>query len=200
MARKTLDIENLLNADVTARTIANQWQEYSTIRVKWTEEKKELRNYVFATDTRTTSNSKLPWSNSTTTPKLTQIYDNLKANYTAAIFPNSNWMRWSAEDQQAATKQKTNIIQAYMENKTRQGGFRTAVDRLIDDFILYGNCFATVEFTSEYNQVEEEYIPGYIGPKVRRISPYDIVFDPTASNFEAPDFFNPEDDLRRELE
>ena len=55
---------------------------------------------------------------------------------------------------------------------------------MIDDFILYGNCFATVEFTSEYNQVEEEYIPGYIGPKVRRISPYDIVFDPTASNFE----------------
>ena len=88
--KTVLDIENLLEPDLLATGIANRWTELAKYREKWLEEKKELRNYLFATDTSTTTNQKLPWSNSTTTPKLTQIYDNLKANYSAALFPNSN--------------------------------------------------------------------------------------------------------------
>jgi hypothetical protein len=70
-----------------------------------------------------------------------------------------------------------------MENKIRQSKFEREADKLIDDFVLFGNCFATVEFEQNYNEVDNEVIPGYIGPAIKRISPYDIVFNPTASSF-----------------
>ena len=178
-----LDVESLINADSLAKDIANKYNTFNSQRSGWIEECKELRNYVFATDTSTTTNKKLPWSNSTTTPKLTQIYDNLKANYTAALFPNRNWHRWEGGDRESSTKRKREIIQAYMDNKISQSGFEETIDKLVDDYILYGNCFATVEFVINYVEDEDQFIPGYIGPKVVRISPYDIVFDPTVSEF-----------------
>jgi len=180
---KPLDLEHLINPDNLACEISRKYITFNTLRQPWVAEKKELRNYLYATDTTTTSNKKLPWSNSTTTPKLTQIYDNLKANYSAALFPNSNWMRWQADDRASANKDKRDTIQAYMENKLRQGKFEGTAEKLIDDFMLYGNCFATVEFETNVTEIEGERIPGYIGPKLSRISPYDIVFDPTVSDF-----------------
>jgi hypothetical protein len=92
-------------------------------------------------------------------------------------------MRWEGDDRASVTREKRDIIQAYMENKLRQSKFESTADRIVDDFILYGNCFATVEFESNYTEIEGEFIPGYIGPKLTRISPYDIVFDPTVSEF-----------------
>ena len=184
MNSKTLDIEHLVDPDDVAREISDKFITWDKLRDSWTTEKKELRNYVFATDTRTTSNRQNPWFNSTTTPKLCQVYDNLKANYSAAIFPNANWMKWEGDDQEAVTKVKRDTIQAYMDNKIRQSKFQKEADKLIDDFVLYGNCFATVEFVKEVYEVSGEVIPGYIGPRLNRISPHDIVFDPTASSFE----------------
>lgn len=188
MTGKSLDVEYLLEPEMTARRISEFWVEWRDHKQRWTEEKKELRNYVFATDTRTTSNKENGWFNSTTTPKICQIYDNLKANYSAALFPNDDWMEWQAYDQDSETKKKRDTIQSYMENKIRQGDFVKIADTLIDDFILFGNCFATITFEQEYNEVGEagnEVVPGYIGPRLHRISPYDIVFNPTAPSFEA---------------
>lgn len=186
MAGKVLDVTTLVRPDTLASEIGQRWTEWSTFRNTWVEEKKELRNFVFATDTRTTSNNKLPWSNSTTTPKLTQIYDNLKANYYAALFPNSKWMRWEASDKASDTTLKKQVIQAYMDNKIRQSKFELEADRLLDDYILFGNCFATVEHVAEYTTLPDgTNVPRYIGPKVVRISPYDIVFNPIASSFES---------------
>lgn len=186
MAGTTLDIEKVIEPHSLAGSIATKWQEWDSLRSKWLEEKRELRNYVFATDTRTTSNSKNPWSNSTTTPKLTQIYDNLKANYSAALFPNAHWMRWESKDEISGSRAKRDVIQAYMETKLSQSEFETTADRLLDDYILYGNCFATVEWVEDYTVVDEttnETTIDYIGPKAVRISPYDIVFNPTAPDF-----------------
>lgn len=185
MVGKTLDVEHLLDPDTVASDISNKYQEWHSFKNEWITEKKELRNYLFATDTRTTTNNKNPWFNSTTTPKITQIYDNLKANYTAALFPNRNWMYWEADDRAGAHKAKRDTIQSYMENKIRQGDFIQAADKLLDDWIQYGNCFATITFEQEYTNLESgEVIPGYIGPKVHRISPFDISFNPVASSFE----------------
>lgn len=181
----TLDFEAIVEPHQLAAEITNQWNEWNTYRAKWIEEKKELRNYLYATDTKFTSNNKLPWSNSTTTPKLTQLYDNLKANYTAALFPNSNWMRWEADSRESAVREKRTVIQNYMENKVRQSNFETTMDRLVDDYILFGNCFATVEHMVDYAEVDGELIPQYVGPNVVRISPYDIVFNPISSDFES---------------
>jgi len=93
-------------------------------------------------------------------------------------------MGWQADDNERASKRKRDFIQSYMENKLRQSDFRNVVDRLVDDFILAGNCFATVEWDRNYTELESgETVEGYIGPKLVRISPYDIVFDPTAADF-----------------
>lgn len=184
MAGTPIDIKDLIHPDDLATEIVKKYMSWSDHRSGWLDEKVELRNYVFATDTKTTTNNKNGWSNSTTTPKLTQIYDNLKANYSAALFPNSDWMKWEAEDGDSAAKDKATVIKDYLENKLRQDNFETTADLLVDDFVLYGNCFATVEFVTEYNTVGQEVIPSYIGPRVKRISPYDIVFDPTVAKFD----------------
>ena len=181
---RTLDVSQLISPHQKATHISNKFNDWNNARAGWLEEKKELRNYVYATDTSTTSNNKLPWSNSTTTPKLTQIMDNLHANYTASLFPSNDWMEWQADDNESASKRKRDFIQSYMENKLRQSDFRNVVDRLVNDFILAGNCFATVEWDRNYTELESgETVEGYIGPKLVRISPYDIVFDPTAADF-----------------
>lgn len=184
MAGQTLDLENIVSPDLLASEIGNKWREWDTLRVKWIEEKKELRNYLYATSTQTTANAILPWSNTTTMPKLTQIRDNLHANYFATLFPQSKWMRWEADSRQDDTRAKRTVIQSYMENKTRQSDFVNTASILLDDWIQYGNCFATVQWDQSYVTKENgEVIPQYIGPRMVRISPYDIVFNPTASDF-----------------
>lgn len=185
MAGTTLDIESIIHPEVMATEIANKWMEWNSYRSKWLEEKKELRNYLYATSTKTTANAILPWSNTTTTPKLTQISDNLHANYMATLFPQNKWMKWEALDRESGTKLKRDIIQAYMDNKLRQSNFLTVASKLVQDYIIYGNCFATVEFEKSFRTKRDgQQVLDYVGPKLVRISPYDICFNPTASSFD----------------
>lgn len=181
--KKTLDLSTVVTPDNLAQQISNKWFEWDSLRQGWKQEKRELRNYVFATDTRTTSNAKLPWSNSTTTPKLCQIYDNLKANYSAALFPQDRWMKWEGNDRDGVSKQKAKIIEAYLYDKIRNSDFMKVADRLLDDYILCGNCFGTVSYEIDVVDIEDSVVLAYMGPKLVRVSPYDIVFDPTAASF-----------------
>ena len=184
MAGTTIDISTILDPHSLAVDISDRWTSWNSRRQGKIEEWKELRNYLYATDTKTTSNSKLPWTNSTTTPKLTQIADNLHANYFAALFPQRRWFKFEAHDKTSATKVKRNVIQAYMDNKIRQSDFENTVSKLINDYIQYGNCFATVEFARDYTEYEDgELSVNYVGPKLVRISPFDICFNPVASSF-----------------
>lgn len=184
MAGTTIDIESIIDPHALAVDISNRWSSWNNSRSEKIEEWKELRNYIYATDTRTTSNNKLPWSNSTTTPKLTQISDNLHANYFAALFPQKRWMKFEANDEEANTKSKRDVIQAYMETKLRQSDFINTTSKLINDYIQYGNCFATVDYTRKFTDFEDgDRATNYIGPKLIRISPFDICFNPTASEF-----------------
>jgi hypothetical protein len=149
------------------------------------EEKKELRTYIFATDTGTTSNAG-SWKNSTTMPKLCQIRDNLHSNYLSAVFPNDNWLRWDAYDKAAASKEIRQQITAYMRHKMIQSDLRSEVSALLYDYIDYGNCFAEPEwdFGSSSTDANGHASSTYVGPRVRRISPVDIVFNPLAPTFE----------------
>jgi len=184
MAGETIEIEHMLSPDHVATEIANRWREWSNLRTQKVEEWKELRNYLYATDTRTTKNAMLPWSNSTTTPKLTQIMDNLHANYFATLFPQRKWFRFEASTSEDNVKRKRDTIQAYLDNKVNQSNFVNTASDLIYDYITYGNCFATVVWEENYTYLEEQGLtPNYIGPKMVRISPFDICFNPTASSF-----------------
>ena len=123
MAGEVIELENVLDVDHMATQIASRWQEWTTLRQNKVEEWKELRNYLYATDTRTTKNAMLPWSNSTTTPKLTQIMDNLHANYFATLFPQKRWFKFEANSRDANVKLKRETVQAYMENKVSASDF-----------------------------------------------------------------------------
>lgn len=181
---KTLDLQMLMNPDAMGSQIADMFLTWDTLRRTWLDEKRELRNYIFATDTRKTTNSQLPWKNSTTLPKLCQIRDNLHANYMAALFPSRDWLEWEGDTEDAVSKQKAKTIESFVENKCNTSGFEATVSQLVLDWIDFGNLFGTVEFVNETTRTDNEEFPGYVGPKLTRISPYDIVFDPTAISFE----------------
>jgi hypothetical protein len=185
MSDKVAEIKALAGRDNKAAWVANLWDTYNNQRASKINDWIELRNYIFATDTTTTSNSALPWKNSTTLPKLTQIRDNLHSNYLSSLFPNDKWLQWKGYTKKDSTRKKAKIITAYMENKTREARFRQEVSRMLYDYIDYGNAFATVSFEKRYNtRPDGSKVAGFIGPRGHRISPHDIVFNPLASTFE----------------
>ena len=185
MAGKVAQINAIINADNLAKQLAGLYNTWWIQRSEKEEEWRELRNYLFATDTTKTTNSKLPWKNKTTIPKLTQIRDNLHANYMDALFPNDNWLRWEGYSQDSVIVAKRRAIEAYMKNKLRESGFRETVSSLLYDYIDYGNVFGEAIWVDEkhIDPMTQEEITTYTGPRAVRISPFDIVFNPTAISF-----------------
>ena len=185
MVQKTLDLESMTHPDALASQIANKYVEWNSMRQPKMSAWEETRNYVFATDTTTTSNSSLPWKNKTTLPKLCQIRDNLHANYMANLFPNKEWLDWSAGSQEDAVKAKRTIIKDYVLTKCDQSGFEDTISQCVLDWIDTGNCFIKTDYVREgYEDEDGNFNIKYQGPKAVRISPYDIVFDITAASFE----------------
>jgi len=179
-------VTSLLSApDQLACSIASLWDQWDGARATWKSKVEEVRRYLFSTDTSTTSNSSLPWKNRTTIPKLCQIRDNLHAHYMASLFPNDNWFTWEAKNEDSASKAKRDIIRSYMRNKTRNNDFKDTISDLVLDYIDCGIAIADTEYVREtYEDAEGVIQNSYVGPKVIRISPLDIVFDPTAPNFD----------------
>ena len=185
MAGKVAELEFLMTRENKAIAIAEMFSDLDNQRQEALAEIKDIRDFVCATDTTKTSNKKLPWKNSTTVPKLTQIRDNLHANYMAALFPNDNWLKWEGNSFEDDSQEKAEAIEGYMSNKLRESNFITTVSQLVYDYIDTGNAFADVEFVSESveDPITGEVIPGYIGPRAVRTSIYDIVFNPASTSF-----------------
>lgn len=184
LADKVIEIRNLTQQDQTSGWVVDLWTRWNNQRSKKIAQWSEVENYLFAVDTTTTSNKTLPWTHTSTVPKLTQIRDNLHSNYISALFPNDKWLTWAAFNKDAAKKEKSKTITSYMENKTREGGFRKEVSKMLYDYIDYGNVFAMPTYETRYKETERDRVASFIGPKAVRISPYDIVFDATAATFE----------------
>ena len=182
MSQKPAELGAMIQGDEVGRKVAYLWSTWNTQRREWIEEQKELRNYLFATDTSDTTAGTTPWKNSTTLPKLTQIRDNLHSNYLSALFPNDDWLKWEAYSKESADKMKQQAIEAYMANKTRQEGFRSKVSELLYDYIDYGNTFMAPTFEARFKD-EAKTDPDFIGPKAVRIDPMSIVFNLTATSF-----------------
>lgn len=172
-------------SDSIGNKIGFLWNTWNTARQPKINEWKELRNYLFSTDTSTTSNSILPWKNKTTVPKLCQIRDNLHSNYVSALFPNDHWFTWEGYSDDDATSAKVQAITAYMSNKIIEGNMRDTVSSLLYDYIDYGMAFAMSDYEDNtFTNDEGETLTGFVGPKAIRISPLDIVFNPLAVSFE----------------
>lgn len=187
MSKKVLQINNLLNGDkdALAHALSQQYVRWRGQRQGWESEKKELRNYIFATSTRTTTNSSLPWRNNTTIPKICQIRDNLHANYLDALFPNDDWLIWEGDDQESVAKEKRRIIEMYIKNKAKKSGFREEISKCINDYIDYGIALGEVVWVNEshYDPELDKDVVSYMGPKFMRVSPWDHYFNPTATHY-----------------
>lgn len=184
MAGKTLDIDNVITRDQLGCTVAEKWMTWSMLRSEWVNQKREIREYIYATDTTKTSNNSLPWSNKTTIPKLTQIRDNLYANYLATMFPRRRWLTWEGSDRSDGTRAKTAAIRDYISWVVSQKEFKDEVKKLVLDYIDFGNVFGTVEWVDETTVDEDGTTKiGYVGPRVVRINPLDIQMNPTAPAF-----------------
>jgi hypothetical protein len=73
------EVNGILVPQKLAAFVTNKYVTWRGDRRVWEKDMKELRNYIFQTDTTQTTNSKLPWKNKTTVPKLCQLRDNLHA-------------------------------------------------------------------------------------------------------------------------
>lgn len=180
MAGKTLDIGSVIVPDQLGTEIARMWHSWDSGRDKWKREKIEVRQFVYATDTTVTSAQTLPWNNKTHIPKLCQIRDNLFANYVASMFPKRKWLIWEGNTKDDQQENKQEAIRDYMSWVISQKSFKDEVYKLILDYIDYGNCFATVDWADETSMASGFLTPGYVGPKIKRINPLDIVINPMA--------------------
>lgn len=188
MAGKVLQLDEIITKDDIGCYIANQWVTWDTYRQSWRQLQEEKRKYIFATDTRQTTNSQLPWKNSTTIPKMCHIRDNLFANYMATLFPKRKFLGYEAAssvDNVPAVRDAVLKLMQYALNQDRQ---KQEAAKIVSDYIDYGNCFITVEWVDERATVGSPPTKvGYVGPILRRISPLDINFNPASPSFaEAP--------------
>jgi hypothetical protein len=176
--------DDFLQPDRLGCYISDLWCKWDSSRIQWKMDKEEVRRYVFATDTTSTTNASNPWRNKTTLPKLCNIRDNLYSNYTATMFPQRKWLLWEANERDSNSAQKRDAIVNYMAWVIEQPSFKHALDKVILDYIDFGNCIATVEWRDERIVLDDGTTKfGYIGPTVRRINPLDIVMNPTAEDF-----------------
>lgn len=181
-------LDDVLYPDSLAAGISNKWSEW----VMYSQQRRriwdEVRAYIFATDTTQTSAAHLPWKNKTTIPKLCQIRDNVYSNYTAAISPKQSNIIWTADHKDSNSVAKSESITSYMGWAVDHYSFKHELDKCILDFIDCGDAFGMpiwidqrVPYNTEEGRVTQV---GYVGPGLMRISPYDIVFNPTAENFQ----------------
>ena len=165
MPGRTLDIDDIVVKDQLACAIAEKWLEWNMFRQNFLAQKRELKEYIYATDTTTTTNSKLPWTNKTTLPKLTQIRDNLSANYMATMFPKRRWIKWEGVKKVDEDRAKVSAIRDYIYHVVSQREFKEEIRKLTLDYIDYGNCFGTVEWVDQTTIDDQGSKPGYVGPQ-----------------------------------
>jgi len=178
-------VEDVVSPDRMATSIVNKYITWSNARQPAMQVWEEIRKYVYATNTSQTTNSTLPWKNKTTIPKLCQIRDNLYSNYIATMFPNRVPVIWEANEKDSNSKAKRDAITNYMQWTMEQPSFKSEMDKIVLDYIDYGNCIVTVDWVDQRTDQGDKIQSGYVGPIVRRISPLDVVFNPTAENFES---------------
>lgn len=181
---RSFDVEGYMDRNTLAVSIANKYTTWKDARIAWEKDKEELQRYLFATDTRSTTNANSSWRNSTVTPKLTQIRDNLHANYMAALFPNDDWLVWEATDEDSATEEKRKKVTAFMRQKVNQKDFEKVTSQLLYDYIDNGVSIAGSYFEREVKYDDEgNEVYSHSKPVAYRVDPIEHVFDITSTTY-----------------
>lgn len=177
----------LLTPENIADEISNLYVAYKGARSSWEREVLEIRAFVTATSTQTTENDQNGFSNNTTIPKIAHIATNLKANYAAHLFSNANWIHFEAFDKTAADQKARKLVEAYARTKARRKGYEEVLGTCLDDYVNAGCAFAQQRYIREYARLPDgqQGAVTYEGEVLDRIPPQDIVFDVTATSFQA---------------
>jgi hypothetical protein len=188
MSGESIDLfkSTIGDPDMMASEISGMWESWKGAKQIREAIIAEVHQYLAATSTDETENEANGHNHTTHRPKLTQIYDNLMANYMSGLIPNESFFRFDAEDEQSLSIETKNNVEAYLRTKHRQvpGKFKGRIKDLVADW-LDGDCFAQVSYSSQshVDPKTQEQLSGYQGPVVNRISPTNIVFNPLASSF-----------------
>jgi hypothetical protein len=162
-----------------ANLITYKFEEWDSYREHAKARWKEIEAYRYSTDTHSLPNAKSAFTHSTHTPILASIAQDLEAILLQVVMPHEDWFSFQPMDSQEARKAQRKAITSYLKNRHALNGLENEVAKLRSDLVTYGNCFAMTFHVNESVGDKE----GYVGPKTKRISPYDIVFDPTATDF-----------------
>jgi hypothetical protein len=116
------------------------------------------------------------WDHTTHIPVVAEIFEDLIAIMADTVIPHEDWLSWRPYTRQAAQEEKRKKVLAYIRNRHELNGFNKTIMDLLADYVRYGNAFVLTE--------AQTGLDGYVGPVPIRISPYDIVFNPTAKHFD----------------
>lgn len=160
-----------------ASYVSNLYDSFQSYRVTNRSKWEELESYLYATDT-TSLKGGSAHDHTTHIPILASLKEELEAILYATVIPHEDFLSWTPYTMDAAAKDTRSKVKAYIQNRHSLNGFDKTFRKLIQDLVIYGNCFCQVNYVDERIGGV-----GYVGPKPMRISPYDIVFDPTRTDF-----------------
>jgi len=175
----TLDYEN---KEALAGGISSYWREWNSARTTATELWAEIDNYLLATDTSMLEGGD-NFDHKTHLPILSELHEDLLAIVYSTMFPHEDWLGWKGFEINAITKQLRGKVLSYIKQCHSLSGLNVQMRKIIDDLVRYGNCFIQAYYKNDTIDSEGGFVTGYSGPAGRRISPYDIVFNPTATEF-----------------
>jgi hypothetical protein len=142
----------------------------------------EIDSYIHATDTSMLEGGEF-FDHKTFIPIISEIHEDLLAIIYSTVFPHEDWLSWKGYDAKAIATEKRRKLLSLIKQVHSLNGFSTTFRKVIDDLVRYGNCFVKVNYVNETETEDGETVSGFVGPKPVRISPYDIVFNPTATEF-----------------
>ena len=174
---------NYNNKAALAGDIASYWEEWNSSRTTAMALWAEIDNYLLATDTSMLEGGD-NFDHKTHLPILSELHEDLLAIVYSTMFPHEDWLGWKGFEINAITKQLRGKVQSYIKQCHALNGFNIQMRKVIDDLVRYGNCFAQAYYKNDTADTEDGYVSGYSGPAVKRISPFDIVFNPTYTDFD----------------
>lgn len=180
---KTFEIYELQQPDSLATAIANKFIGWENARDTWYRNAKETLENLYATSTKDIYNQSKETDNSTHIPKLTQIRDMIITYYLDAMFSLPDYVDWEAYDSESINFEARTTLKSVCKQMVEDSQFKPIIRELVEDFVDYGNAFATAVNVRETLVNNGQYSIIYEGPKAVRIDPMSIYFDPLAVNF-----------------
>ncbi len=168
-----------VTASDKAEFVTRLWTEWDGVRAPAISKWREVEAYRYATDTNSLPSASGAFTHTTHTPVLAAIAQDLEAILLQVVMPHDDWFTFEPMDAKGARIEQRKVIKSYLKNRHALNGYAEEVAKLRSDLVTYGVCFSQTFHANEKKGDKQ----GYIGPKTRRISPYDIVFDPTATDF-----------------